>query len=581
MSLVLQTIFLLAITLAFSLALVPVIIRYAAQTGIYDAPDEARKLHATPIPRLGGVAIVASFFISMILTKFDLKLQTILFGSFAVFFLGLIDDLRSLTPRVRIIGQAVIAMVVVYAAELIPKAIALTPNFIIQLPPEIGFLLSVFAIVGAINSINMIDGLDGLAGGVVLISVCLLTFIQFISANDMYLVAFISVPLIGAVLGFLKYNTHPASIFMGDGGSNWLGFMAGILFIFLMCGIAIVPSSNNAMTYTLSAVRSDIKVPLISIIMCIAVPILDTAAVMISRLLSGLSPFAADRRHFHHTLLRLGLGHAEAVSAVYFVALSAGIIGVLPVIYPRLSFDWLPYLGAITLALFIGASTNFKSTLLEELLTRRAKARSKVSYDFISKAIVSWDALNRLVLMVILIGGPIFVGQIPATVGYAAFCTAFCLIVASISTLGKQDEFIDTLVLSLGAIVLLTANNTNLMKVQWLGKPYDIQYIYNGLYVFLALSAVLMILVTAKRRYFVFTPSDFLLLTLPLLTLLVPDPWKSQLKLEVIALRSIVVFMVVRAQVKRRVGAVTGIRLGIIISLIFVGLVGVFGLKPV
>ena len=181
------------------------------------------------IPNLGGTAILVGFFLAILLGKSHSGITSVYLCSLLMFITGFLDDLKNISPKIRLGVQIATAGLTVWMNSLTIPSLYLTPAFSIALPEWFGFCLSVFIIIGAINSVNMVDGLDGLAGGLVLISTLLLSLLYVIKTNDYGLLLVFSIPMAGAILGFLKYNTYPASIFMGDSGSNWLGFMLGVL----------------------------------------------------------------------------------------------------------------------------------------------------------------------------------------------------------------------------------------------------------------------------------------------------------------------------------------------------------------
>lgn len=570
-----------ATAMVFSLALVPFLLKLAIAYGFYDLPDAsggavsgtgagkiARKVHSQPIPRIGGVAIVLSFFFTGLVWSFDSSLRAPLLASVGIFFLGLSDDIVSLNAKLRLLIQAVLASAAVYWGGLILREIALTPQLYFEIPPAIGFLLSVFIIVGAINSINMVDGLDGLAGGVVLIGIALLSFTHFVRTKDLNIIVSVSIPVMGAILGFLRYNTHPAKIFMGDSGSNWLGFMLGVLILVVLGTPASAPDEAQ-------------HVPMISAVLCLAIAVFDTACVMLFRMRNGQSLMSADKRHFHHTLLSLGLSHSQSVSAVYFLSLAAGILGIIPVIFTQYQFAWLPYVVAVALLLVIPLSVNAREETINRLVRHRIFLREHAAFGYrINRWIRHWEDLNRYTLYFILLASPVLAGAMRPQVGYAAAVAALLIVIVSISR-QHQNDFFESLSISAGAIVLLVANNINPIMIEFAGQRMSIQHIYNGLFLFLFASTLLLLFVTFKKRYFVFTPSDFLLVTIPLIMLVAPETYRTEYRLDIICLRSLVVFMCVRTMVKRRRQSLYNIKAVTLFALVVVMLTGIWGMRLV
>jgi UDP-GlcNAc:undecaprenyl-phosphate GlcNAc-1-phosphate transferase len=565
---------------AFSMALIPLIGQFAGAYHLYDAPDasssnpSSRKVHSTPIPRLGGVAIVLSFMLTQVLWIKGSPLPGVFLGGFAVFLLGVADDVVTVRPSVRFLSQCIFAGFAIWYHGLVPSSLVLGGDIQFGLPWWIAFVFSVFVIVGAINTINMIDGLDGLAGGLALIGVALLSFLYFLNSHDLGLLLFISCPMLGAIVGFLRYNTHPAVIFMGDGGSNWLGFMIGSVMLLLLSGKQIDVNSSTLVT--------SLSVPLTSVVLCLAIPVFDTAAVMIGRIRRGANPMKADKTHLHHALLKLGLSHAQAVSALYFLGLLVGVIGILPVAFPDYRIDMAPYIGIFLVFAFVLLASRLNTERTIGFLAQRAKFRETPKYVVVTKIVRYWENFNRYLLYAILLAGPAFAGRVRLDVGIAAAAVAFLIIFSIILNASKhRDDFLDSTCVALASTVLLIANNANTMMVEWRGDRISIHPIYNSLFGILLISTALLFFVTAKKRYFIFKPSDFLLATVPLVLLLVPEPYRTEYRINIISLRSIVVFAAVRTLAKRKGYVIAHVKGVTLVALTFVFLAGVFGLRVI
>ena len=564
---------------AFSLALVPMVVKFAGAFQLFDAPDiseavGSRKIHTAPIPRLGGIAIVLSFFLAQVIWVKNAPLPGVLLGGFAVFLLGVADDLMSIRPLYRFVLQIVFAAFAVWYHGLIPGTINVGSGVHFAIPQIVGFLFAVFVIVGAINTINMIDGLDGLAGGLALIGMVLLSFLYFLKSHDIGLLLFIACPMIGAIIGFLRYNTHPAIIFMGDGGSNWLGYMIGCVMLLLLAGKQI-----DMTTSTLIASQA---MPLTSVVLCLAIPIFDTAMVMAGRMRRGTSPMKADKTHLHHALLKIGLSHTQAVVALYFLAFIVGVIGILPLAFPNYGLELAPLIGIVFVFGFVLSASRINGEVAIEFLTRRANLRDRPEYVAVSKALRYWENFNRYVLYTILLAGPAFAGNVRFDVGLAAVAVALLVIVSMILNVYRHgDDFFDSICVALAATVLLVANNANTMMVEWRGTRVSIHPIYNASFVLLLVSTLLLFITTAKKRYFIFKPSDCLFAAIPLILLLVPEPFMTEYRINIISLRSIVVFMAVRTLAKRKTYVIAHIKGVTLIALGFVFLAGVYGLRIV
>jgi UDP-GlcNAc:undecaprenyl-phosphate GlcNAc-1-phosphate transferase len=576
-------------SLVCSLTLMPVILRIADALKLYDVPDavgagvsgEARRVHTRPTPRLGGVAIVCGFFMALLFSSVPRNLGGVYLASLVMFLTGLTDDLKPLSAKVRLLIQIGTAAVAVAVAGLGLPSLHLTTQFSVTLPPALGVLFGVFVIVGAINAVNMIDGLDGLAGGVVLLGVLFLSYLHFINTGDLHLLLVLSLPVIGGILGFLKYNTHPASVFMGDGGSNWLGFMTGVLFLVVARG-KVIQADEGAMALVDSTRRLQVSaVPLVTVVLCLSVPIFDTAWVILSRLRDGVSPMTADKRHFHHGLMKLGLSHSQSVAAVYFVTVVFAVMGVLPVAFPAYRLGWAPYASAAFL--FLGMPLILK--LDEGLLLRLRTQRALFSQDpgvgpRLSRILRVWETSNRYLIYGILMATPVFAGVPPRAVGMVA-ALVLPLLLLSVLVSRQKADFLDSLAIACAATVVLIANNANTIWITWNNQRTNIQFLYNYVFLWLAVSTLLLIVATFRRQYFLVTPSDFLMIILPLLLLLVPEPYRSEHRLNIIGLRSLVLFAALRTMQKRHRANVYRMKMLSSGALLYVILVSLFGLRVV
>jgi UDP-GlcNAc:undecaprenyl-phosphate GlcNAc-1-phosphate transferase len=286
--------FLLA--LIVTMAFMPMLAKLATRWHIVDQPG-IRKVHAVPIPRIGGIAMAAGV-LAAALIVIPLQRTDYYFlvaaGVIAVF--GALDDRFDLDYRGKLLGQLLAALIVVLGAGIQIRALTLDDS--VLLPTWVSIPLTVFFLIGITNAINLADGLDGLAGGTTFLSLCALAILAY-SGGQISSVA-LALAFAGAVLGFLRFNTYPASIFMGDAGSQLLGFAVGALSLrATQSGTSVVSSATP--------------------ILLLALPILDTLNVMVQRVSEGRSPFSADRNHIHHKLLSLGFHHHEAVMVIYAV----------------------------------------------------------------------------------------------------------------------------------------------------------------------------------------------------------------------------------------------------------------------
>ena len=276
-----------------SMVATPVLIRLAAPLGFVDMPNP-RKIHSVAIPRVGGVGMVLGT-VSTLLLWVDLEpsANALLGGIGLLSIVGIADDRYDLHYFWKLLGQCLAVLFVVQAGDVAVGELvfcgAAAPGWLV-------YPLSVFFLLGATNAMNLSDGLDGLAAGLGILSLGCVAYLAKLADGEQ--VVAVCVTIIAATLGFLRYNTHPAVVFMGDTGSQFLGFSAGVL------SMALTQQANTALSAALP-------------LLILGLPVADTLLVMAERMLRGRSPFKPDRNHFHHKLLALGLSHMESVLAIY------------------------------------------------------------------------------------------------------------------------------------------------------------------------------------------------------------------------------------------------------------------------
>ncbi|MCW5201506.1 MAG: MraY family glycosyltransferase [Candidatus Electrothrix communis] len=301
-----------------SLALTPAVRQLALYLDLTDKPS-ARKMHSRKIPRIGGVALFCSFFLPFLfLLVFcwhspavqsllaDSSPHCFVTGAVLIFLLGLLDDIRDLSFLFKIFGQLLVA-IFVYSCGF--QITTVTTPFGADF--SIGFLslpLTIFWFLLVINAINLIDGLDGLAAGICLFVSLSMLFVCMVSGRITAALAFAA--LAGSLIGFLRYNFHPASIFMGDSGSYFLGYCLAALSIG-------------------GAIKGQVATAMLIPIIALGVPLMDTLWAPIRRFINGQSMFQPDNKHIHHRLVKLGFTHRRAVLALYFLTVLLGISSML------------------------------------------------------------------------------------------------------------------------------------------------------------------------------------------------------------------------------------------------------------
>ena len=307
--------FLIAAATMISLAVIPIMVRLAPKLGMMDMPDDDRKVHAAPIPRVGGWGIIIGALVPVFtLTDIEPVVLCYLFGCIVLLIFGAMDDKREMGHYMKFIGQIIAVIPMIFYADLHVTAL---PFISYQFPEWFYQGFTLVAMIGVINAINHSDGLDGLAGGETLISIGAIALIAYLSpSNDLTIV--IALAAIGGLVGFLRYNTHPAVVFMGDGGSQFLGFTLGFL------AVLLVEQTNTGLSKTV-------------VLLLLGLPVIDILTVLKKRAMSGSNIFRATRNHMHHRLLEVGFEHKESVVVIYSVhtlLVSCGI-------WLQYSSDWL------------------------------------------------------------------------------------------------------------------------------------------------------------------------------------------------------------------------------------------------
>ena len=280
--------------LFISVTLLPVLMQNAERWHLVDVPNEKRKIHKVSKPRVGGLGIVAAAFLSATYWLVGHEVPPgLVVGAVTIVVFGYLDDRHNLRVRWKLFGQILAALALLMGGTVIPHVPFLPLDVA---PPWLTWPLTFVFVLGAINAVNLSDGLDGLAGGMALMSLCLIAALGL--SGGQYLAPVIATAVGGGLMGFLRYNTHPSQMFMGDTGSQFLGYVIAALAILLVQepGLPVSP-----------------MLPLL----IVGMPVLDTAAVMMLRILKGRSPFLPDSSHLHHQLIDVGLSHHQAVAMLY------------------------------------------------------------------------------------------------------------------------------------------------------------------------------------------------------------------------------------------------------------------------
>lgn len=384
------------------MAVIPLMIRLAPKLGMVDLPDP-RKVHAVPVPRVGGLGIIFGALAAMALWgPPGMMAATYIFGSLVLLFFGALDDSRDLGHYVKFIGQFVAAISVVYIGGVWVSSMP----FGYVLPASIGKPFTVIAIVGMINAINHSDGLDGLAAGESLLSLGCIVYLAQLAGNVPVLV--VAVAAIGGVFGFLRFNTHPAKVFMGDSGSQFIGFTLGVL------TVCLTQEGNPGFSMALPA-------------LILGLPVIDILAVFALRIYHRMNWFRATKNHVHHRLLELGYDHYQAVVIIY--SIQAFFIG--SALLLRFAPDWiiLSLYVSVCVALFTALS------VAERNGWRANKPNEKSELALFIAQLSSRHVLDRWPMLFIHIGVPFYlvwsafwVGSLPADFGWTGLIIATLLL---------------------------------------------------------------------------------------------------------------------------------------------------------
>ena len=321
----------MAIAFFVSFAITPLSILIAKNTGAIDVPEDSRRMHKEPVPRIGGVAIYISFLVGILILRGLLssglittsidenladmleKLMAILVSCTIIFVLGLIDDYKNIRAIYKLLGQIGCSSLAFALGIRIPAIALLGWHFADDSPGGlfISYIVTVIWLVAITNMINLIDGLDGLAAGVSGIAALAIAYTA--SITGYHTTTFAMIILAGSVFGFLPFNFHPAKVFMGDCGAMFLGFA--------LAAVSVISPAKGATV-----------VAIIAPVLVLGVPVFDAAFAMIRRKIRGQPIMDPDKSHIHHQLTRIGLGQRRTALMLYGIS---GIMGIAAIVLTR------------------------------------------------------------------------------------------------------------------------------------------------------------------------------------------------------------------------------------------------------
>lgn len=476
-----SNLFIFFTALIISVALIPLMVRLAPRLGMVDIPDP-RKVHTIPTARVGGVGIVIGSLLPILLwVPLDNATIAYLFGAMVLLVFGLWDDSRELGHYVKFIGQFIAVLAVVYYGDVYVKTLPFSG--LEPLSASIGQPFTVFAIIGMINAINHSDGLDGLAGGLSVLSLSCIAYLA--SFADGYHVVAIAIATLGGVLGFLRYNTHPAGVFMGDGGSQFLGFTLGYL------AVLLTQTENTALSPALPA-------------LILGLPIIDILAVFAQRAYQGMNWFRATKNHIHHRFLELGFDHYEAVVIIY----SVQMLFVVSAIALRYEAD------ALILSVYLGVCTLvFVFIILAKSIGWRAhQTRASSSLENMVQTLMRNNAVRATPVRVLSIMVPaiviflgVFATDVPRDLGVGAAALSLVSLLALIFAGGSDSVLFRASAYTAAAFVIYLET-----KQAGMLSPV-MSAVENGYFVFLAITIGLAVRFATGTK-FKTSPLDYLLI---------------------------------------------------------------------
>lgn len=539
------------LSMFITIALIPILKANAIKMKTIDMPNP-RKVHRLPMPKIGGIAMALGIAPSLFFAfKSHFMLATVI-GSTIIFCFGVLDDIKDLGYKAKLVGQLSAAILVVtyggvrikFLGELLPVGTVL--------PDIIAIPLTVFFIVGAINAINLSDGLDGLAGGISLLTFVAIGIFAYSAHN--FFVTLMAVSIMGAIFGFLRYNTFPAEIFMGDCGSQLLGFLSAVLALQLTQG-----------DYSLSPV-----LPLIFL----GFPILDTLTVMVERISKRKSPFMADKNHFHHKLMKLGFYHTESVLIIYVI--QSSLIAMAFLSWHQHD-DWalLGFYAAfsiLTLSFFLWAESKAWRVKRYDFIDQVVKKKLRVikEEDIVIK--VSFLTI-KILFPLLLISACWFPSKVPPRF---ALIGGILLISITLVWLYNQIWTKDTLTVSIYFIIpIIVYLGDSQLEAGWAAH---VSMLNNILFIVLIFGVIMTLKFTRRKKGFKAAPLDFIILFLALVVPNLSNDLLQSLKIESMIAKIIVFyfsFEVLSGELRNKTKGVAAM---VISALVMISLRGVLGI---
>lgn len=499
-------------SLLICMAMIPPLRLLAGRFHIMDQPGE-RKVHQHPVPRIGGIAFGLGAIASILWWgPKDRITLSVLLGGVIILGFGVWDDRVNLNYRIKLLGQLVAALAVIVFGGIRFESFPFLLNT--ELPMWIGIPVTVVFLVAVSNAVNLADGLDGLAGGLSFLTLSGIAYLAYLSNDSTVLL--LTIPFLGGILGFLRYNTYPARIFLGDGGSQLLGFIMGVLVILL------TNSTSGPFSPALA-------------LCLLGLPFLDTLGVAVQRLVERRSPFIGDRKHIHHKLMTAGLSHYEAVMVIY--AIQAGMVGLAYLLRWQsetlIVAIYLILAGAV-LAVFVAAGYG----LIPIPAPKIAHVRSdRWLSDILKHPWLSHVPIQGLAaaIPILLIATAILPAPVPQDIGYMSIAL-FAIVLVGLSFLPRYAPYFVRGGLYLGSTFLLYVSDDS-----WMKTISPLPLIYHIFFGAITLMVLLSMRFDSQAR-FQTTPLDYLMVCLALILPFLPEVGMDISSFGLLAAKLIVLF---------------------------------------
>lgn len=480
----------LLISMFITIALIPVFRSLAVRVNAVDVPNH-RKVHSCPMPKSGGIAMALGALVPVLFWAPGGEfVRAVLIGTGIVVFFGLMDDFRDLGYKAKFTGQCAAALIVIIYGGVKIKSLGMLLPGDVLLSDWLAIPLTLIVIVGVTNAVNLSDGLDGLAGGSSLLSFLCIGYLANLGEN--IVIAMMSVAVMGAIFGFLRFNTYPANLFMGDSGSQLLGFLGITLLLALTQG-------NTPLS------------PILPLII-LGFPVLDTLTVMSERLAEGRPPFVADKNHFHHKLMRLGFFHTEAVFIIYILQAFLVTCALLFRFYSEwfLLTGYLICSGLILSSFFIADRSHWKFKRYDLLDTfikgnlRKLKEKNILIKVFFRTTCAAVPA--------VLLFSCFLPEDVPK---YLSFFAMAFLGVILLSRFARKEWMAGTLQVTIYLLIPFVIYLSEANMATWMNA--QLRQLYNFSFIALAFFVILTVKFSKRKKGFKTNPMDFLILFIALM----------------------------------------------------------------